>query len=203
MGICNRTLDHKDRNPTHRTQYLEYSENSQTTGSKPLVLEELFRFLTLSSLLLFASLPHYSFLVCRWVSSGPHVYMTENKTTNNSTLKILIPKKSYPFWVAILIFLAKDHSWPRFIQMPNIRPAVFRRSCLLYQGNKILKCQSFRFHFLSCTFILPPIGQRNLETLEFFYKESKKKKMHVLSFVGLVWLVVVGFVFFFFLMLPN
>ena len=195
MGICNRTLDHKDRNPTHRTQYLEHNENSQTTDSKLLVLEELLKFLTLSSLLLFASLPHSSFLVCRWVSSGPHVCMTENKTTNNSTLTFLIPKKSYPFWVAILIFLAKDHSWPRFVQMPNNRPAVSRRSCLLYQSNKILNCQSFRFYFLSHTFILPPIGQRNLEALAFFYKESKKKKMHVLSFVGLVWLVVVGFVF--------
>ena len=98
--------------------------------------------------------------------------------------------KSYPFWVAILISLAKNHHWARFIQMPNTRSAGFDKSCLLYQGNKTLKCQSLRFFFFTCTFILPPICQRSVEALVFSYKESEEEKIHVLSFVGLVWLLV-------------
>ena len=60
--------------------------------------------------------------------------------------------------------------------MPNTRSAGFGKSCLLYQGNQMLKCQSLRFYFFSCTFIIPPICQRSMEALGIFLQGKRREK---------------------------
>lgn len=82
--------------------------------------------------------------------------------------------------------------------MPNTRSAGFGKSCLLYQAYKMLKCQSLRFYLFSCTFIIPPICQRSLEALVFFYRKSEEKK-NTCTLICRFGLFVGGCFFFFFL----